>query len=709
MKKSLLFLFLIIFFQGMNFPQTYPLVTIEEIQYAPDSILIQGDPPSSLNGDTVRVRGIVMVRPVVDPDTDRRPIMWAGARWQTYLHDPDGTMYENFDGIVILQNDTTAPFHGTFFDLIDTAMVVEFRAVIEEFFTTTQCSLLIFPVTPVEIISQLPARPAPVVLEISDFMDGGVLNPLAEQYEGMYVTISNVITSDRNTGNGTFRINDGNGNHMFMYDQSGYFTLRGHRLTGLTTYQPPNDGSTLDYIRGVIQTRTDGYYITPMYPGDIGPVLATPPTITSVRRNPVEIMTNQSVQVTANIQDPDGSVDSARIYYRVDNGSYTPVNMTFVSGTQYSGTIPGINSDSALVDYYIWAKDNDGNTSTFPSPGNVQFFYLVLNRNIMIQDVQYNPFGTDISGYMNYYVSVTGLVTADTSDFHATNTGALNRVCIQNGVGPWSGIQIGFRGSNGGLVRALQKGQMVTVNGVVLDGPADPAFSVTRIDSVTSVVVHSSGNPLPAPQILLTGDMGTGGNGQVDREKWESVLVRYEDITVTNSNPDLPSNFDEIYVNDGSGNTRVELGDGEHNYSNFDPNLILVQNGNTFDAINGIMYFSFSNYKLVPRNEDDFEGFNPVNVEEEEGIPSSFSLTQNFPNPFNPSTKINYSLPAASVVSLKIYNLLGQEVKTLVNNENQPAGNYTLTFDAFNLPSGIYFYRLAADSFVEVKKMILLK
>ena len=69
--------------------------------------------------------------------------------------------------------------------------------------------------------------------------------------------------------------------------------------------------------------------------------------------------------------------------------------MTLGSGNNYSGAIPGVNSDSALVDYYIWSKDNDGNVSTVPAAiSNVQYFYLVLNRNVTIQDVQYNPFGT---------------------------------------------------------------------------------------------------------------------------------------------------------------------------------------------------------------------------------------------------------------------------------------------------------------------------
>jgi photosystem II stability/assembly factor-like uncharacterized protein len=86
----------------------------------------------------------------------------------------------------------------------------------------------------------------------------------------------------------------------------------------------------------------------------------------------------------------------------------------------------------------------------------------------------------------------------------------------------------------------------------------------------------------------------------------------------------------------------------------------------------------------------------------------SFSLAQNYPNPFNPSTKIEYRIPKAGMVSIKVYNILGKEVITLVNEE-KPSGQYTLNFNAGNFPSGIYFYTLRAGSFTETKKLILLK
>ena len=88
--------------------------------------------------------------------------------------------------------------------------------------------------------------------------------------------------------------------------------------------------------------------------------------------------------------------------------------------------------------------------------------------------------------------------------------------------------------------------------------------------------------------------------------------------------------------------------------------------------------------------------------------PTNFMLYNNYPNPFNPTTIIKYSIPEASFTSLIIYNELGKEVSTLVN-ETKSAGTYEVEFNASNLSSGVYYYKLQAGSFTETKKMILAK
>ena len=101
-------------------------------------------------------------------------------------------------------------------------------------------------------------------------------------------------------------------------------------------------------------------------------------------------------------------------------------------------------------------------------------------------------------------------------------------------------------------------------------------------------------------------------------------------------------------------------------------------------------------------------GQNQNPVEDIDELPSSYSLTQNYPNPFNLSTKIKYAIKESGFVSLKVFDIFGKEVTKLVNTF-QPNGNYEITFDATNLTSGVYYYKLNINDFTETKKMVLMK
>ena len=89
-------------------------------------------------------------------------------------------------------------------------------------------------------------------------------------------------------------------------------------------------------------------------------------------------------------------------------------------------------------------------------------------------------------------------------------------------------------------------------------------------------------------------------------------------------------------------------------------------------------------------------------------IVEEYSLNQNYPNPFNPTTTLSFTLPEAGVVNLTVYDLLGQKVATLIDG-NMSAGYHSAVFNANNLPSGIYIYRIVSENFNETKKMQLLK
>jgi hypothetical protein len=127
-------------------------------------------------------------------------------------------------------------------------------------------------------------------------------------------------------------------------------------------------------------------------------------------------------------------------------------------------------------------------------------------------------------------------------------------------------------------------------------------------------------------------------------------------------------------------------------------------------AIVGIDYLSaIDTVKIYSQIAQNFyDNTFPVTVDESNIFPENFRLEQNFPNPFNPSTQIKYSIPHLSNVIIKVFDILGNEIEILAKEE-KPAGTYELTWYAEGLPSGVYFYRLQAVDYVETKKMILLK
>jgi hypothetical protein len=116
---------------------------------------------------------------------------------------------------------------------------------------------------------------------------------------------------------------------------------------------------------------------------------------------------------------------------------------------------------------------------------------------------------------------------------------------------------------------------------------------------------------------------------------------------------------------------------------------------NSFSANSLWTYYNL-NFSVTSAVDDDVNGT------------KDFRLSQNYPNPFNPNTKISWHSPVANHQTLKVYDVLGNEVATLVN-EFRNAGSYEVDFDASKLSSGVYFYKLQAGDFVQTKKMILMK
>jgi hypothetical protein len=115
-------------------------------------------------------------------------------------------------------------------------------------------------------------------------------------------------------------------------------------------------------------------------------------------------------------------------------------------------------------------------------------------------------------------------------------------------------------------------------------------------------------------------------------------------------------------------------------------------------SVNGQSYYTVIKYRQTPDAVRENDG----------SVPTTFALEQNYPNPFNPSTTIRYALPNSAKVRLMIYDLLGREIATLVNEE-QSAGWKEVEWNASAFSSGIYFYKIHANNFNETKKMVLMK
>ncbi len=130
--------------------------------------------------------------------------------------------------------------------------------------------------------------------------------------------------------------------------------------------------------------------------------------------------------------------------------------------------------------------------------------------------------------------------------------------------------------------------------------------------------------------------------------------------------------------------------------------------GLTSAFLRGVYFTSITNGYIVGNGKTLIKFGELTSVDDENISPGAFSLSQNYPNPFNLSTEISYRLLKQSFISLKVYDVLGNEVATLVNEE-KPAGKYEVEFNGEGLTSGIYFYQLRAENFIETKKMNLMK
>ena len=731
----------------------YPFHSIKTIQQVPAESLAVADTLTNFgvnsnqvrwtlqtsphNGDTVTTVGIVVVPPGV--------ITYTTDIWTMLLYDTTAGINQ-WAGILLRGNlgDSTKLKQDGFLN-VTPGDIITLTGVISEFplsrgFSATQLAPLAG--NPITIIGSAPL-PKPIVKNVGDFYTGlspvgKVLYSTGEPMEGMYVELRNVTVNNKVLqARGTFSMVDALGNEISDYDWSHYFTL-GHGTSSLPLwpadtnwakiYANLGNGLRIDTIRGVITTSSGseaprGYRICPIYPRDV--VFTTnpvPPLVSTHRRNPIIVTPNDTAAISAKVtkQTNGSSPKTVSLVYSVNNGAFSTLPMSYnAADTTYLAVIPK-QAANAGVRYFVQVADSFGqvvrlansstNTGIAADTTKGLFFYTSLDRPLTIQDVQQTPYVNGRTPYLGAVTPLSGIITADTAHIALSpvSSGSTNAWYMQSTSQPWSGIWLTTADTTTQkLMAALRNGDSVTVTGTVQE-----QFDVTRLGNITAVTKISSGNPEPAPVALSTGTFAVA-NGVLGAERYEGMLVRFANVTVTDVNPTF-SDATEFNVKDNASSPVVVQQSGKYKYSNQATDSTvgktILKVGTKIGSLTGIVYYSFNQYKFVPRTDADFVGVVTTSVAERTGtdVPASYGLSQNYPNPFNPSTTVQYALPAAGMTTLKVYNLLGQEVATLVN-EMQAPGTYKVQFNASSLSSGVYFFRVQSGSFSAVKKMVLVK
>jgi hypothetical protein len=617
---------------------SYPEVSVQYIQEVhAESLLVantlQSTQPSRWTlqtspaiGDTVVITALCVVPGKVITFTNKG---------FTYLV-ADTAERSDWRGLLVRASSDTAAHILDGFLNVERGDVIRMTGVVADFPLTSMNSTTQFQPIPgiaIEIVGSQ-SIPAAISKAPGDFytglFPGGKTNYSGgEPYEGMVVEMTHLTVDARvNTTRGTFSMVDELGNQITMYDASKYFTLKGTSVDHpyadpiwTTTY--PVAGTLIDTIRGFITTASGsenarGYRICPIYYGDvvIGIVL---PSITTHRRNPIIVPSDSAARITCRVTQLSGgqAILGVDLAYSVDHGAYTHLPMVYnASDSLYHADIP-VQAEGAFVSYFVQATDVSAHTAFLASSAfggassdtsKGTFFYTVTNSPLSIHDIQYTPYLNGRTPYLGAVTSVSGIVTADTANisFTALTSGGTNSLYMQSGNAPWSGIWI--TGPESTMV-GLRNGDSVTVTGSIAEN-----FDVTRIENIMLAFVHSSGNPIPPPANLLTGNFAGGASDSL-AERYEGMLVRFSNVKVTDVAPTF-SDATEYTINDNSGPVLVRR-DGKNSFSNIPADTLtgktILRLNDMIPSLTGIMYYSLGRYKIVPRTNLDFSATS-VNV-----------------------------------------------------------------------------------------------
>jgi hypothetical protein len=583
-------------------------------------------------------------------------------------------------------------------------------------------------IAPLEITVLDVGKPVHVQpIDISDLNDNLQENQLetGEQWEGSYVEITDVTVTNVSffSGNNrvSFIVSDAAGNLVNISDRFLVQRLPSNPAGTPGNFVPPTIGDQFDTIRGVVVHSANGctnlngrgYEIFPFQESDyVKSAGASSPLISNITRNPATPTSSQDANISATIEDTDGNVTGAQLHYAVgvSNTNYLSVPMTS-SGSTYTGTIPNTAfSDGDFVKYYITATDNDNLTSTNPDINNNfnPLFFTVRDNGLTIFDVQFTPFENGSSGYQGQEVEVSGIVTA------SAGSDDLGFVYIQQrNQSAWAGLPV------------VQNAQLATLargDSVIVRGTIQEDFGMTRMENIITVSVASSGNTLPEP-VALDPSTFSSYDFQLN-EAYEGMIVKLEklgggDLFVVDENADGPNNnFAEYRVgsdpfdpNNGSrvlagrvtGSAFGSLAFSYVNDSSWATNsgqmtvsVCEVEVGDTLTSLTGIMYYSFGNMKLLPRNNDDMMGFAGANCKQGgTNLETELAGTELavFPNPTADQLNVRFRFPKVVQGEAVLMDLMGREVRSLPLQTQEG----TLEFATAGLSAGTYLLTLQVE------------
>lgn len=689
--------------------QTYPKKSIMDIMTIPSDSLNAGVLNSPKVGDTVTIRGIVSIPPVVDFPSDTRKIMIAGNKNHAiYLQDEKAL---SFAGMPIVCD--TANVASNFIRL-KKGQLIEVPIRITAFpannkLGTTQGEVISKGI--VEFIDDGILLPTPPAVTIAMFNQGKANTPTyningGAQYVGMKVEFSNLTVTSAVKGTNqrtTITVADESGNELYLRDQSNHYRTDAVQLG---TYTAPTEGTKIKKLRGYIssnsiQGQAAPFMISPGMPDDLELDMGSaPPIINSVRSSRINAFPTPSETVPVAIGIKAGAlpITSVRTYYSFDGKGIDSVTAQKINDTLWTSTIPvpgSISNGTSLVKWHIRVQDQSGLSLKSPLGDTTGYYYRVLDRAPKIADIRERLSANGASVYEGYSATIIGTVTASAADIPYAGANA-PRVYIQDGIAPQSGIFVRTT-SPSSIVRAFPRGAKVQISGIIREN-----FGITSFDSVflaDTKLIAMDGDQIN-PVKVNTIDFARKPQGALSAEQWESMLVTFSNVIVADSNADGASNFGEFTVVDASlfngateslSKMRVETDDGATTYgSSTTAEKTALKRSTEIKNITGIMYFSFGNYKLVPRTNADIV-FGSVSVED-----VSSQQVEIIPHPAQPLSKIYATVSSSIPPMLHIMNIHGQKIYSVETSMDSDKRYYAVI--PHGLSSGLYLYSIKGDS-----------